>query len=119
MDRVCIPSAVFESESELESEPEQEVKIAKNPLRGGPSSTSTLAVEKKYPLSWIQKLDSPSILPFVEKYEIEERGVRRVASDLVLWCESKEKTFKNYRAALEKWISKDYKLRSEVRSNKL
>ena len=75
--------------------------------------------EERYPLSWIKKLDSTSISPFVEKYEIEERGVRRVASDLVLWCESKEKTFKNYRAALEKWISKDCKLRSEVRSNKL
>ena len=103
-------SPILELESESELEPELERK-----------ASSPLKKEKIQPCSlhWIKNLDPASISSFTAKYEIHTEGVRRVANSLVLWCESKGKTYKNYKAALENWIQRDHGLRSDRKTNKL
>jgi hypothetical protein len=67
-------------------------------------------------ISYVENLEHGEIERLTGKYAITERDVRTIASRLVLYCTSKGRRYKNYKAALENWIAKDFKLRDTSNS---
>lgn len=63
---------------------------------------------------FLEKLPSQDLHELSEKYKIAPRGIQAKAIDLKLYCESKGKSYRNYRAFLENALRKDaIKLRLE------
>lgn len=65
-------------------------------------------------ISFLKELPTQDLQELSQKYKISPRGIQSKATDLKLYCESKAKTYKNYRAFLENAIRKDQlRLRTE------
>ena len=57
---------------------------------------------------------------FLNKYDISKKQLQDRATSMVLYCESKNAKYSNYKATLETWLRKDgVKLKSETNINKL
>ncbi len=65
--------------------------------------------EEKIPasISYLKEIPMEDVKEFVERFEINEKGVRSKAEDLLLYCERKGKVYKNYKAFLLNAIKKD------------
>lgn len=70
--------------------------------------------EANQSIEFLSQLPAQDLQELSQKYKISPRGIQSKATDLKLYCESKAKTYKNYRAFLENAIRKDQlKLRIE------
>lgn len=58
-------------------------------------------------ISFLEKIPSQDLQELSEKYKIAPKGIQSKAFDLKLYCESKGKSYKNYRAFLENALRKD------------
>lgn len=63
-------------------------------------------------IKYLKEIPSEDITLFTRKYNVGSPLIREKAEDLVLYCESKGKRYKNYRALLMNTLKKDYGLRS-------
>lgn len=64
--------------------------------------------EKKEPsLSFLEKLPEEVTSSLSEKYLISPKGIQSKATDLLLYCRQKGKTYKDYKAFLENALRKD------------
>lgn len=64
--------------------------------------------EKKEPsLSFLEKLPEEVTSSLSEKYQISPKGIQSKATDLLLYCRQKGKTYKDYKAFLENALRKD------------
>ena len=112
MDRVCIPSAVFESESESESESEQEQEAKTHTL--SPSEVSFRFFEE------IQKnQDNPSGLSETTKETLNQFKSRNNLSKNILWKEVKKFTDywteKNKTGRKERWeLEKTFEVKKRL-----
>lgn len=58
-------------------------------------------------VGYLKEIPIEDIREFVERFEINEKGVRSKAEDLLLYCERKGKVYKNYKSFLLNAIKKD------------
>ena len=58
-------------------------------------------------LSFLEKLPDDILTTLSEKYKISPQGIQSKATDLLLYCQSRSKQYKNYKAFLENAIRKD------------
>jgi hypothetical protein len=71
-------------------------------------------IEANQSIEFLSQLPTQDLQELSQKYKISPRGIQSKATDLKLYCESKAKTYKNYRAFLENAIRKDQlKLRND------
>lgn len=69
---------------------------------------------KNSSVSFLHKIPSQELQELSDKYRIAPNGIQAKATDLELWCQSKGRTMKNYKAFLENALRKDQiKLRTE------
>lgn len=59
-------------------------------------------------LAWLTAIPDDDLKELSEKYEASPAQVQRKADDLKNYCESKGKSYKNYRAFLENALQKDF-----------
>ena len=80
-------------------------------------SNSDLDVEKtkeeKYPPSYLKEISKEDLKDLTSLYEVSESQVKLTADKILAYCDSKGRTYKNYKAALRSWIMKDFKKRCE------
>lgn len=70
--------------------------------------------ESKYPSKYLKEIPGQDIKEFLLTYEVSEAQVKLMAEKILAYCESKGKTYKNYKAALRSWIMKDFKKRTDL-----
>jgi hypothetical protein len=73
-------------------------------------------VEKRetHSLSYLEKLPEQDLQELSTKYKVSLIGIQSKATDLKLYCQSRDKRYKNYRAFLENALRKDHaRLRQE------
>lgn len=63
--------------------------------------------KKEPPLSFLEKLPEEVTSSLSEKYQISPKGIQSKATDLLLYCKQKGKTYKDYKAFLENALRKD------------
>lgn len=54
-------------------------------------------------------ITSEKILEIAERYGVSEKSVKETYEDLILYCKSKGKTYKDYEAALMTWVRNNIK----------
>lgn len=64
-------------------------------------------------LSYLKNIPEADQKEFVEKYRIDLSGLLSKAEDMLNYCESKGKRYKNYKALLANAIKKDFGVRTE------
>lgn len=57
--------------------------------------------------NYLKDISLTELTELSEKYKISEYGIRNKAAELLLYCDSKGKTYKNYRAFLENALRRD------------
>lgn len=68
----------------------------------------------KASISFLEKVPQEVLTAFSEEYSISLKGIQSKATDLLLWCQSKSKVYRDYKAFLENAIRKDQvQLRSQ------
>lgn len=75
------------------------VSIGKDSIEIGKSKDSSL--------SFLESLPDDVLTSLGEKYHISPKGIQSKATDLLLYCRQKGKTYKDYKAFLENAIRKD------------
>ncbi|MEJ6011453.1 hypothetical protein [Novosphingobium aquae] len=58
-------------------------------------------------ISFLKTVPADVLEEFRKEYSISPKGIQSKATDLLLWCQSKSKVYKNYKAFLENAIRKD------------
>lgn len=66
-----------------------------------------LGKDNKTSLSFLKNVPDDVAKELSEKYKISQVGIKKKAYDLFLYCESKGRKYKNYKATLENAIRKD------------
>lgn len=56
-----------------------------------------------------KEISSEKILEIAERYGVSEKSVKETYEDLILYCKSKGKTYKDYEAALMTWVRNNIK----------
>lgn len=70
--------------------------------------------QEKYPPSYLKGIPKEDVSELVSIYDISESQIKLLADKILVYCESKGRTYKNYKAALRSWVMKDFKKRSDV-----
>lgn len=58
-------------------------------------------------VKFLEKLPDDVLQELSQKYKISKRGIQSKATDLLLYCKSRDKRYKNYQAFLENALRKD------------
>lgn len=73
--------------------------------------------EKKNPIgkmTYLTNIPKEDMEQMIVDFKIETKSqIERKANEMVDWCKSKGRRYKNYRAALRAWLRKDYHERSK------
>ena len=80
---------------------------------------NTDILEKKYSsLKEFESVPKELISYFIGKYNISAYQLQEMATTMILYCQSKGRTYKDYKAVLETWIRKEDRFKSN-KINKL
>jgi hypothetical protein len=69
----------------------------------------SLAQNKNTGIAYLRAVPKSDIALFAQNYACSETFVLDMAKSVILYCESKGKTYKNYRSALQKWLHEEMK----------
>lgn len=64
--------------------------------------------EKENTLAYLQELPLEDIDQFQKTYHCSVNHVKEMGQKIFFYCQSKGRTYKNYRAALQKWLLQEY-----------
>lgn len=105
---------------------ESHYKVLKN-LKQGVKESLTVSVKEsltnnnntnnkdnnKYPKEYLLNISDKDIEEFTNQYNCTGDQVIEMAEKILLYCESKGKTYKNYRSTLQSWLLNQYKKRNK------
>jgi hypothetical protein len=79
---------------------------------------SKVNIRENTSLSYLKEIPEQDLEEMYQRFDCDKRAIQSKAESLYLYCQSKGKTYKNYRAFLLNALKKDYPERKEKPQNK-